>query len=146
MVSQKAVRAASVSFAVSQISASIRPSLECVALHRYRPFPNPIVPVILQFMSYQPAPIDTTTVILSPDLQALTERLAENAHDLWAAQRIADGWTLGAKRDDGAKEHPCLVPYADLPDSEKAYDRNAALGTLKAIVALGYKLHRPDSK
>jgi hypothetical protein len=96
--------------------------------------------VTLSSMSYLPAPIETAAVSLSPELLALTERLAENAHDLWAAQRIADGWTFGPKRDDAAKKHPCLLPYAELPDSEKVYDRQTALGTLKAITALGYTI------
>lgn len=91
---------------------------------------------------YEPKPIDTSAVLLSPELSALTERLAENAHDLWAAQRIADGWRFGEQRDDSQKLHPCLVPYKDLPDSEKQYDRQIALGTLKAILALGYKVIR----
>lgn len=93
-------------------------------------------------MKYQPTPIDTSATTLSPELAALTERLAENAHDLWAAQRIKDGWTLGAQRDDKAKKYPCLIPYADLPDSEKEYDRQAAMGTLKAILALGYRIEK----
>lgn len=93
-------------------------------------------------MSYQPSPIDTAATKLSPELAALTERLAENAHDLWAAQRLKDGWTWGAQRDDKAKKHPCLIPYADLPDSEKEYDRQAAMGTLKAILALGYRIEK----
>ncbi len=91
-------------------------------------------------MSYTPHPIDTSGVELPPDLKALTERLAENTHDLWARQRFADGWTLGSQRDDRAKKHPCLVPYADLPESEKQYDRETAMGTLKAILALGYRI------
>ncbi len=94
-------------------------------------------------MSYQPRPIDTAAVQLSPALLELTERLAENAHDLWAAQRFADGWTHGPKRDDATKKHPCLVPYAGLSDSEKEYDRIAALGTLRAMLALGYSVTPP---
>lgn len=90
--------------------------------------------------AYRPRPIDTSAVSLPPELDALTERLAENAHDLWAALRLADGWTLGPRRDDSAKEHPCLIPYAELPESEKAYDRQTALGTLKAMLALGYQV------
>ena len=97
-------------------------------------------------MNYTPAPIDTSRVSLSPELVALTERLAENAHDLWARQRINDGWTLGPQRDDQARQHPCLIPYADLPDSEKEYDRASALGTLKAILALGYTIHPPGDR
>ncbi len=68
------------------------------------------------------------------------ERLAEHNHDVWARQRLSDGWTLGPKRDDSKKEHPCLVPYAELSEGEKQYDRNAAIETLKAIVVLGYRI------
>ena len=97
-------------------------------------------------MSYRPAPIDTSSVQLPPALEALTERLAENAHDIWAAQRLADGWTVGPKRDDAVKKHPCLIPYAELPDSEKAYDRQAAMGTLKAMLAFGYRIEAGTAK
>jgi len=91
-------------------------------------------------MDYQPQPIESSQVVLSEDILALTERLAENAHDLWAEQRIKDGWSYGVTRDDSRKQHPCLVPYADLPESEKQYDRNAAMETLKAIIAMGYSI------
>lgn len=89
-------------------------------------------------MSYQPRPIDTSTVTLTDEILELTELLAENAHDIWARQRMAEGWQYGPERNDERKEHPDLVPYGQLPDSEKEYDRSAALETLKAIVALGY--------
>ncbi len=91
-------------------------------------------------MPYTPQPIDTSGVVLSPALARLTERLAENAHDLWAAQRIKDGWKCGPQRNDQAREHPCLVAYAELPESEKEYDRQTALGSLRAILALGYRI------
>ena len=78
--------------------------------------------------------MDTSKVVLPLELTALTERLAENAHDLWAAQRLAQGWTFGPQRDDARKLHPCLVPYDELPESEKEYDRQTALGTLKGIL------------
>ena len=89
---------------------------------------------------YQPKPIDTSEIALDPDLTALTERLAENAHDLWAQERFSQGWTYGPQRDDHAKKHPCLVPYDRLPDSEKEYDRHTTMGTLRAILALGYRI------
>ena len=95
-------------------------------------------------MSYLPAPIESSSVTLPPELHALTERLAENAHDLWAAQRLAQGWTHGAHRDDARKLHPCLVPYSELPEKEKEFDRIAALGTLKAILQLGYRVVPPQ--
>ena len=97
-------------------------------------------------MDYRPTPIDTSNVTLSPKLVHLTERLAENAHDIWAAQRIGEGWSSGKKRDDKARKHPCLIPYADLPDSEKEYDRQAALGTLRAILALGFRITGPQRR
>lgn len=94
--------------------------------------------------SYTPHPIDTTGVELTPEILELTEQLAEHAHEIWARQRLKDGWTLGPERNDTAKQHPCLIPYADLPDSEKQYDRNASLDTLRAILALGYEIRRKD--
>jgi hypothetical protein len=94
----------------------------------------------LKKMPYQPKPIDTSAVRLPEQLLALTERLAENAHELWAQQRLSDGWTHGSSRDDAAKRHPCLIPYSELPESEKQYDREIAMKTLKAIVALGYSI------
>lgn len=96
-------------------------------------------------MCYTPNPIDTSAVALPLELHALTERLAENAHDLWAGQRLAQGWTHGRQRDDAKKLHPCLVPYAELPDKEKEFDRIAALGTLKAILQLGYRILPPTT-
>jgi ryanodine receptor 2 len=93
-------------------------------------------------MPYQPKPIDTGHVELPPDVVELTERLAEHAHDIWARERLAQGWTYGPKRDDDKKHHPCLVAYAELPESEKVHDRNTALQTLKAILALGYRISK----
>jgi ryanodine receptor 2 len=90
--------------------------------------------------SYQPRPIDTTGVSLPPQILELTERLAENAHDVWSLGRMGQGWVWGPRRDDATRQHPCLVPYAELPESEKDRDRDAALETLKAILALGYRI------
>ena len=90
--------------------------------------------------TYRPQPIDTSNVKLSDYLLKLTEKLAENAHDNWAKLRIAEGWTWGEERDDANKKHPDLVPYGELPESEKEYDRNAAMETLKAIFDLGYRI------
>lgn len=91
-------------------------------------------------MSYNPAPLQTSAIELPAELRALTERLAENTHDIWARQRIAAGWSYGPQRDDARKLHPCLVPYAELPESEREHDRLTAIGALKAILALGYRI------
>jgi len=93
-------------------------------------------------MTYQPEPLDTSQVTLPSEIIELTEQLAKNAHEIWAQQRLADGWVYGPQRDDTKKEHPCLVPYEELPEAERVYDRNAAMQTLKAILALGYRIAR----
>jgi len=93
-------------------------------------------------MTYQPQPLDASDVELSPSLNDLIERLAANNHDHWALQRIADGWCFGPNRDDVAKTHPDLLPYDDLPEPEKEYDRRSVVETLKAIIALGYSIDR----
>ena len=95
-------------------------------------------------MTYSPDPIDTSSVSLGPELMRLAERLAENTHDVWARERIAQGWKYGPSRRADIKEHPCLVPYAQLSEAEKDYDRNTALETLKLILALGYKITKED--
>ena len=90
--------------------------------------------------NYNPTPIDTSDVQLTEDLLELTEKLAENAHDVWAVGRIKQGWTWGETRNDEKKTSPDLMPYGDLPESEKEYDRNTALETLKLIIKLGFKI------
>ena len=92
--------------------------------------------------TYTPNPIDTTKVELSSDILQLVEKLAENTHDVWAKQRIAQGWTYGEKRDDALKTTPCLVPYSELSESEKEYDRQTALETLRVILSLGYTIDK----
>lgn len=89
---------------------------------------------------YSPKPIDTSEITLPDELLELTERIAENVHDVWAVGRIAEGWIYGEIKDSEKKTTPLLVPYSDLPESEKEYDRNTALETLKLIVKLGYTI------
>ena len=73
---------------------------------------------------YIPQPVDTAGINLPDEMEALAEKLAENVHDVWARTRMEQGWTYGPERDDAAKKHPCLVPYEELSDDEKEYDRN----------------------
>ena len=91
---------------------------------------------------YNPNPIDTSDIVLSDDLLELTEKIAENVHEVWSVGRIKEGWTYGAVRDDAKKETPCLVPYKDLPENEKDFDRNTALETIKLIIKLGYNIEK----
>lgn len=91
---------------------------------------------------YIPNPIDTSDIELPEELLTLTEKIAENVHENWSAGRIAEGWTYGEERDDKKKTTPCLIPYAELPEIEKEYDRVTALQSLKLIIALGYKIEK----
>jgi RyR domain len=93
-------------------------------------------------LKYQPQPIDTGAVVLTKEVLDLTELLARNTHDTWALQRLSEGWRYGPQRNDETKEHPDLIPYNELPESEKEYDRNTAMQTLNAIIALGYRIER----
>lgn len=90
--------------------------------------------------TYKPEPVDTTDVQLPDELIPLVEEMAKNVHDVWAESRIKEGWVYGSSRNDKEKTHPCLVPYEMLPDKEKAYDRDTALGTLKLIMKLGFSI------
>jgi len=94
-------------------------------------------------MKYKPKPINTSKVELNKSLKNLQEELARNTHDIWAEGRLADGWTYGLKRDDTKKNNPCLIEYANLPESEKKYDRVIAAETLKSIIQMGYTIHEP---
>lgn len=91
---------------------------------------------------YKPLPNDTSDVQLNGELEAFCEQFAGNVHDVWTAGRIKVGWTYGAVRDDEKKQTPCLVPYSELPESEKSYDRNTATETLKLILKLGYRIEK----
>ncbi len=95
---------------------------------------------------YQPKPVDTTGVVLPEELLQLTELIAENVHEVWSAGRIAEGWTYGEKKDAVLKTTPLLIPYRDLPESEKEYDRRTAFETLKLIVKLGYRIVPNDTE
>ena len=87
---------------------------------------------------YEPKPIDTGDVTMPKELEALIEIIAGNVHDVWAVRRIREGWTYGPVKDDRTKTTPLLIPYDELPESEKDYDRNTATETLKVILKMGY--------
>ena len=90
--------------------------------------------------NYVPQPMDTSDIQLPEGLNVLIEQMAKNVHEVWAQSRMEQGWTYGPERNDQLKKHPCLVPYEQLPEEEKAYDRDTALGTLKLITKLGFKI------
>ena len=91
---------------------------------------------------YIPQPVDTSSIDLPSEMQQLVEQVAKNVHEVWAQSRLSQGWTWGPKRSDELKTHPCLVPYEELSEVEKQYDRDTAVGTLKLIMQLGFKISK----
>ena len=92
--------------------------------------------------TYSPKPMDLSKIEIPEDLIPLIEKLAENVHDEWAQERIRCGWTYGPERNDPEKKHPCLVPYDQLTEDEKSYDRITAESTIKAIIGAGFKIQK----
>ena len=89
---------------------------------------------------YIPQPIDTSDVMLPIEMEELVEEMSKNVHEVWAATRISQGWTYGNQRNDELKTHPFLIPYEELPEEEREYDRNTSIGTLKLIIKLGFRI------
>jgi RyR domain len=96
-------------------------------------------------MTHDPKDACHANVQIPSDLLGLVEQLAEACHDIWSRQRLEDGWRYGPHRDDQKKEHPGLVPYQDLSETEKEYDRKVSLGIIKTILAWGYRIESPSS-
>lgn len=96
--------------------------------------------VISDGEDYEPHPIDLSDVEISDDLIELREAIAENAHEVWAYNRKLEGWTYGPERDDAKKLHPDMMAYNRLPESEKLYDREMAMNTIKLLKKLGWNL------
>ncbi|MBQ8570202.1 MAG: Ryanodine receptor Ryr [Kiritimatiellae bacterium] len=93
-------------------------------------------------MTYQPNPIDTSDIQLEEEVSSLIEIMAKNVHEVWAKERIEQGWSYGEKRDDVNRLHPCLLPYEELPEFEKKFDRNTAIETLKLIKKIGFEIKK----
>lgn len=91
---------------------------------------------------YIPRPVDTSDISLDESLMDLSEKIAENVHDVWATGRMEEGWVYGPVKDEEKKTEPLLVHYGSLPESEKEYDRNTAFETLKLVLKLGYKIEK----
>ena len=94
----------------------------------------------MEQQKYTPLPIDLSEVKLPDDLLVLTEQLARNIHEVWAQSRVSQGWKYGPKRNDDLRTHPGIVPYEDLTEQEKQYDRDTALSAIKFIVNEGFKI------
>ena len=89
---------------------------------------------------YTSSPVNTSGINLPETLEELTESLAKNVHEVWASGRIKTGWNYGPVRDEAKKEYPCLIPYEELTEEEKDYDRAIAISTIKFIIANHYSI------
>lgn len=98
----------------------------------------------METKTYIPQPIDTCDVKLPVELEQLVEQMSKNVHEVWSETRISQGWMYGARRNDELKTHPCLVPYENLPEEEKEYDRNTSIATLKLIMKLGFRIQTAE--
>lgn len=83
---------------------------------------------------YTPKPVLMEMSELNPEIQKLIETLSENAHDIWAEEKISNGWEFGEKLDKDTKKHPNLVPYEDLSEEDKEYDRKMVIGTISYLL------------
>uniref|UniRef100_W5KV56 Ryanodine receptor 2b (cardiac) n=1 Tax=Astyanax mexicanus TaxID=7994 RepID=W5KV56_ASTMX len=92
----------------------------------------PLGPVI-----FTPTPVDTSQLVLPPQLELIRERLAENLHELWLLDKIEQGWTHGPVRDDSKKVHPGLAEFSKLPEQERQSNLQAAENTIRTLLALG---------
>nr|XP_040017274.1 ryanodine receptor 3 isoform X14 [Gasterosteus aculeatus aculeatus] len=87
--------------------------------------------------SFVPTPVDTSQIVLPPHLDNVRDKLAENIHELWGMNKIELGWTFGKVRDDNKRQHPCLVDFGKLPETERNYNVQMSSETLKTLLALG---------
>lgn len=101
-----------------------------------------LVAASVDSLVYDPKPIDVSDVLLDDDLLDLTEAIAENTHEVWAHGRKQEGWTYGPERNDTLKQNPDMVPYSDLPEGEKEYDRKTAFDALRLAKKLGFNVSR----
>lgn len=94
--------------------------------------------------NYVPNPINVDEVVLPEKIAELTEYISENTHEEWAKQRLKEGWTFAPKTNKKLKQSFDLVPYCELIDSEKEYDRKMAMNTLRVLYKIGYRLEKDD--
>ena len=115
-------------------------------LNAWKESHNYMIQVLQSVDEYEPHPIDVDNIPLDGDLEELQEAIAENAHDVWAEARMKEDWTYGKERNDALKQHPDLIPYTALPESEKEYDRIMAFKTIKLVKKLGYDIVKRTDK
>jgi len=94
---------------------------------------------------YKPKPVDTSDVFVDEKILVISEQLAKNTHEVWAEGKLKEGWRYGKKLDADKKEHPSLIPYEELSEAQKDYDRHTAMETIKVLIKLGFSV-KGDNK
>ena len=97
----------------------------------------------LQSNGYKPAPLDLSAIELSQKMEELVDLLSENTHNLWAKERIGQGWTYGLNEDPDCKRSPHLLPYLYVDEAIKVANRNTASETVRTLLVYGYVLDPP---
>nr|ALL55473.1 ryanodine receptor [Spodoptera exigua] len=100
----------------------------------------------MQSNGYKPAPLDLSAVTLTPKMDELVDQLAENTHNLWARERIQQGWTYGLNEDPDMHRSPHLVPYPKVDDAIKKANRDTASETVRTLLVYGYNLDPPTGE
>uniref|UniRef100_A0A8C4LEL0 Ryanodine receptor 2 n=1 Tax=Equus asinus asinus TaxID=83772 RepID=A0A8C4LEL0_EQUAS len=93
---------------------------------------------------YKPAPMDLSFIKLTPSQEAMVDKLAENAHNVWARDRVRQGWTYGIQQDVKNRRNPRLVPYALLDDRTKKSNKDSLREAVRTLLGYGYNLEAPD--
>lgn len=99
----------------------------------------------LQTNGYKPAPLDLSAIELNPKMEELVDQLAENTHNVWARERISQGWTYGLNEDTEKRRSPHLVHYSNVDDAIKVANRNTASETVRTLLVYGYVLDPPSA-
>lgn len=100
----------------------------------------------LQSSGYKPAPLDLSAITLTPKMEELVDQLAENTHNLWAKERISQGWTYGLNEDSEMRRSPHLVPYPKVDEAIKKANRDTASETVRTLLVYGYMLEPPTGE
>ncbi|NVN93832.1 MAG: Ryanodine receptor Ryr [Bacteroidetes bacterium] len=93
-------------------------------------------------LSYKPLPVILSMQSIPKELYELIEKMAQNVHEEWAEGRIREGWKYGKKRNDIKKENPSLVPYKELSESEKEYDRRTVIASISYLIDNGFEIKK----
>ncbi|KAL4238125.1 Ryanodine receptor 2 [Mactra antiquata] len=93
---------------------------------------------VSNYAPFVPLPVDTGSVQLPVYIESVRDKLAENLHEVWAMNKIEQGWSWGESRDDMHRKNPSLTSFEKLPISEKKYVITVSFETLRTLLALGY--------